>query len=97
MSLCTVAIVGKESGVGVVPLLVHGGKLALEDFHDVVGVTFWEVYVDVEGAFLYLVGGGDACQVLIVYEISRLVCVCKGKDEWGLEVEAFVGVVLVYA
>ena len=53
--------------------------------------------VDVEGAFLCLVGGEDVRQVLIVDEIWRLVCVCGGKDEWALEVEAFAGVVYVYA
>jgi len=35
-------------------------------------------------SFFGLVGGGDACQVLVVNEIWGMVCVCWGEDEWAM-------------
>ena len=54
-------------------LPVHVGKLAVEEFHDAVGVAVWEVCVEVEGVVGSLVSGGGACEVLVVDEVWWLI------------------------
>ena len=54
-------------------LPVHGGKLDVEEFHDVVGVAVWEMCVGVEGAVGGFVNGGGACELLVVDEVWRLI------------------------